>query len=51
LLDKIQPAVNLVDVAGERNSTNAEFVQKVADKNVEIAIQQIKKIVPFFVKY
>jgi carbonic anhydrase len=43
LLNKIQPAVNAVNVDGERNSSNGEFVQKVADKNVEIAIQQIKE--------
>jgi len=43
LLDKIQPAVEAVNVDGERNSSNSEFVQKVAHKNVEIAIQQIKE--------
>ena len=43
LLAKIQPAVDAVTVDGELNSGNSEFVQKVADKNVEIAIQQIKE--------
>ena len=42
LLDKIQPAVNGVEESGERNSTNSGFVQKVADKNVELTIQNIK---------
>ena len=43
LLDKIQPAVNGVEETGERNSSNADFVQKVADKNVLLTIQQIKE--------
>jgi len=46
LLDKIQPAIEAVDEARDRSSANAGFVQKVADKNVELAIDQIKKQSP-----
>lgn len=42
MLDKIQPAVNGVEEEGERNSSNASFVQKVADKNVELAVADIR---------
>ena len=44
MLSNITPAVNAVtDVTENRNSGNAEFVQKVADKNVEFTIEKIKK--------
>jgi len=46
LLNKIQPAVNAVSEDGDKSSANAGFVQKVADKNVEIAIEQIKEKSP-----
>ncbi len=46
LLNKIQPAIDTVDEEGERNSTNEKFVQKVAIKNVEIAMQQLNKKSP-----
>jgi carbonic anhydrase len=42
MLKKLQPAKDAVTTDGERNSTNAEYVQKVADKNVELTIQEIK---------
>lgn len=43
MLSKIAPAVNAVtDVPGERNSSNKPFVQKVADTNVAMAVQNIK---------
>lgn len=46
-LEKIKPAIDAVkDVEGERNSKNAEFVQKIADKNVELTIEKIKKDSP-----
>lgn len=38
LLDKIQPAVNAVNGTSDRSSANKDFVQKVADKNVEMAL-------------
>jgi carbonic anhydrase len=42
-LDNIEPAINAVtDIKENRNSKNAEFVQKVADKNVELTIEKIK---------
>ncbi len=42
MLSKIQPAVKAVEESGDRSSANADFVQKVADKNVELAIEQIR---------
>jgi len=38
LLDKIQPAVSAVNGTSDRSSANKDFVQKVADKNVEMAL-------------
>ncbi len=47
LIDKLEPAVNAVtDVKGERNSKNPDFVQKIADKNVELTIEKIKQDSP-----
>lgn len=46
LLSKIKPALDAVDESGDRSSKNADFVQKVADKNVELTIQQIRKDSP-----
>ena len=48
LLDKIMPAVNAIETApGEdRSSKNLPFVNKVAEKNVEITIGDIKKSSP-----
>lgn len=46
MLEKLQPAVDAVEVKGERNADNPEFVQKVADKNVELTMEQIKKKSP-----
>ena len=46
LLNKIQPAIDAVDEDGEKSSSNANFVQKVAEKNIEIAIQQLKEKSP-----
>lgn len=42
LLNKINPAIEAVEETDDRSSANKEFVQKVADKNVEIAMDQIK---------
>ena len=42
MLDKIAPAVEAVtDVPGDRNSSNKPFVQKVADTNVQMSVQNI----------
>ena len=42
MLGKIQPAVDAIAEDGtERSSKNAEFVQKVADKNVELTVADI----------
>lgn len=44
MLEKIKPAVEAVtDVKENRNSGNADFVQKVADKNVNLTVAQIKE--------
>jgi len=41
MLQKIKPAVDAIE-AEIRNSSNAEFVQQVADKNVELTIENIQ---------
>jgi carbonic anhydrase len=46
LLDKIKPALQAVKETGDRSSKNADFVQKVADKNIEVAIAQVKEKSP-----
>lgn len=46
MLKKLKPAIDAVSTDGERSSKNAEYVQKVADKNVELTIQQIKEKSP-----
>lgn len=43
LLNKIQPAIDAVEEGGDQSSANTGFVQKVADKNVEIALKQLKE--------
>ncbi len=42
MLDNIEPAINAISGKGERSSSNNEFVQAVADKNVELTIEKIK---------
>jgi carbonic anhydrase len=47
LLDKIQPAVDAVkDVPGERTSKNTRFVEAVAEANVRLTVEQIRKLSP-----
>ncbi len=46
LLSKIKPAIDAVETTGERSSANAEFVQKVADKNVDLTIENIREKSP-----
>lgn len=47
MLDNIQPAIDAVtDIKENRNSSNKEFVQKVADMNVELTIEKIKSDSP-----
>lgn len=42
MLGKIQPAIDAIaDDGSERSSKNADFVQKVADKNVELTVADI----------
>ena len=42
MLEKIQPAVvAIADDGTERSSKNADFIQKVADKNVELTVAKI----------
>jgi len=44
MLDKIKPAINNVDGEySDKTSKNKEFVQAVADKNVELTVQAIKE--------
>ncbi|MFY0627610.1 MAG: carbonic anhydrase [Reichenbachiella sp.] len=43
MLEKIAPAVNSVEETGDRSSKNPDFVQKVSDKNVELALSNLKE--------
>lgn len=43
LLSKIKPALDSVEEHGDRSSSNKDFVQKVADKNVDIALEQVSR--------
>ena len=45
MLDKIMPAVSAIktEPGEERSSKNLEFVNRVAEKNVELTIERIKK--------
>lgn len=46
LLSKIKPAIKRVEETGDRTSSNPGFLQKVADKNVDVAIEDIQKKSP-----
>lgn len=46
LLNKIRPAVDDTHVPGERNSTNPDFVEAVAERNVQLAVEQITERSP-----
>jgi len=46
MLEKIKPAIDMVDFNGERNSKNPEFVHLVCEKNVENNIAQIRERSP-----
>jgi carbonic anhydrase len=47
LLKKIDPAVASVrDVPGERNSKNKKFVEAVAEANVRLTVERIRKLSP-----
>lgn len=46
LLSKIQPAVDAVETDGERNSKNAEFVEKVIHQNVKQTVADIRERSP-----
>ncbi|HRH70666.1 MAG TPA: carbonic anhydrase family protein [Flavobacteriales bacterium] len=46
LLNKIRPAVDDTTTQGERNSKNSPFVEAVAHRNVELAMDQISERSP-----
>lgn len=46
LLNKIRPAVDDTHVDGERNSGNSAFVENVATRNVQLALEQIPQRSP-----
>jgi len=46
LLTKIKPVIAQVDGGGEANSKNKDFVQKVAEANVHLAMQEIRERSP-----
>jgi carbonic anhydrase len=43
LVKKIEPSVNAVDCEGERSSSNAAFVEKVAEANVHRMLSEIQE--------
>ena len=43
MLKNIKPAVKLVKTKGEENSKNAEYVQAVVEKNVQLNIERIRQ--------
>lgn len=43
LVKKIEPAVNSVETDGAKNSSNAEFVEKVAEENVHRMLDEIQE--------
>src|SRR3984957_9250162 len=43
LLDKIKPAVQATEYAGERSSKNYEFVDAVAKTNVRLALEELRR--------
>ena len=46
LLNKLRPAVDDTSTIGARNSTNTDFVEDVALRNVQLAVQQIPERSP-----
>lgn len=46
MLEKIKPAVAMVEYEGDRNSKNQEFVHKVSESNVRNTINEIRKQSP-----
>lgn len=46
LLEKIKPAIEKTDYAGERSASNYDFVDAVARKNVELTIENIRQQSP-----
>ncbi|MCX2739907.1 carbonic anhydrase family protein [Pontibacter anaerobius] len=46
LVKKIEPSVNAVETEGARNSSNAEFVEKVAETNVHKMLDEIQEKSP-----
>ncbi|GAB3203773.1 carbonic anhydrase [Pontibacter aydingkolensis] len=43
LVKKIEPSVNSVETEGEKNSSNSEFVEKVAEANVHRMLDEIQE--------
>lgn len=46
LLEKIKPAIDKTDYAGERSASNYSFVDAVARKNVELTVENIRQNSP-----
>ena len=42
MLSKIKPAVDSAEESGDRSTANAAFVQKVVDRNIDMAVEDIK---------
>lgn len=43
LVKKIEPSVNTVELEGDRTSANPEFVEKVAEQNVHLMLEEIQQ--------
>lgn len=43
MLSNIKPAVDVVKINGERNSSNKDFVQAVVEKNVELTMERVRE--------
>jgi len=43
MLENIKPAVNAVEVSGEKSSKNPDFVQAVVEKNVKLTMDRIRE--------
>lgn len=51
MLNQLMPAVNSIhDISENRNSSNQEFVQRVADKNVQLTMENISSQSPLLNK-
>ncbi|WP_127846100.1 carbonic anhydrase family protein [Psychroflexus aestuariivivens] len=46
MLSNIKPAVDAVEISGERNSSNKDFVKAVVEKNVKLTMDRVREKSP-----